>query len=239
MRKGLLILVLLLGVNSVFAQVQGNFWMRGTIGLPILENLVVDNEFQHRRQNGVANFNPFENDLMFTYRMWLHYDHDENVRFSISPFSYYSNNKIILEEEDIHLPSIKQFRFASSVLLQKEVINRFHLVARFAGEYHLSRKDVPNRMRVRARFGAKYNMGGNMSVQLFDEVLFNVQGVPYSRFFDHNRLGVNFEYQFNNGLLLDIGYVFINRLLLYQDLELKEHNIFVNFSYRFKSFTRK
>ena len=58
------------------AQQHYNTWFRGTLSTSVGKKLKIDNEFQHRRQNGFENENMFDRNLMFTYRNWVHYQHN-------------------------------------------------------------------------------------------------------------------------------------------------------------------
>jgi hypothetical protein len=52
------------------AKAHYNAWIRGTLSVPVGKKFKIDNEFQHRRQNGFDNANLFDKNLMFTLRIW-------------------------------------------------------------------------------------------------------------------------------------------------------------------------
>jgi hypothetical protein len=97
--------------------------------------LQIDNEFQHRRQNAFANENLFDKNLMFTFRNWVHYQHNKDAKFSASPSAYFSNYKIIQKQADENeLPNI-EIRFSAAVELQQEIFKKFYVINRNALEY--------------------------------------------------------------------------------------------------------
>src|SRR5690606_38385428 len=86
--------------SNALAQQHYNAWLRGTLSVPVGKKFKIDNEFQHRRQNGFNNADMFDRNLMFTYRKWLQYQHNEDVKLSLSPFAYFSHYKIIHKQSD-------------------------------------------------------------------------------------------------------------------------------------------
>ena len=94
--KKLLITAIWISIaQTLQAQQHYNAWFRSTLSVPVGNKFKIDNEFQHRRQNGFENKNMFDKNLMFTLRSWVHYQHKEDIKFSFSPFAYFSHYKII------------------------------------------------------------------------------------------------------------------------------------------------
>lgn len=215
---------------SVKGQMHTNFWVRGTIGIEFAKNLKLDNEFQHRRQNGFENHNPFEENLMFSYRTWLHYQQSPRLKFSVSPFSYYSNYPIILDEEGINHPR-KEVRFSGGIEVNQPLTKRLNFFQRVAAEYHLRLNQNQDRMRVRTRLGLSYEVLPELAFSLYDELLVNTYGIKPDHIFDHNRIGLTAAYKIMPSFTIETGYLFINRLLLSQPIMVYENNIFVNFVY--------
>jgi light-regulated signal transduction histidine kinase (bacteriophytochrome) len=88
----------------------------------------IDNELQHRRQNGFDNVNLFDKNLMFTYRIWAHYQHNKDVKFSLSPFAYFSNYKIIQKQTDQTASPISEVRLSAAVELQQNIFKKFYRI---------------------------------------------------------------------------------------------------------------
>lgn len=97
------------------AQQHNNVWFRGTLSVLVGKKFKIDNEFQHRRQNGFDNANLFDKNLMFTFKNWVHYQHNEDVKFSLSSFAYFPNYKIIQKQADENATPNSEIRFSTAV----------------------------------------------------------------------------------------------------------------------------
>ncbi len=102
-------------VQNLQAQHHYNAWFRSVLSVYVGKKFKIDNEFQHRRQNGFDNANLLDKNLMFTFRNWVYYQHNEDVKFSLSPFAYFSNYKIIQKREDENTQPNKEIRFSVAV----------------------------------------------------------------------------------------------------------------------------
>ncbi|AEA44983.1 DUF2490 domain-containing protein [Fluviicola taffensis] len=226
-------------VQNLQAQHHYNAWFRGTLSIPVGEKFKIVNEFQHRRQNGFENENIFDNNLMFAYRNWVHYQHSEDVKFSISPFAYFSNYKIIQEQADETAIPNSEIRFSVAVELQHEILKNFYIVDRSALEYRIFDNHQSDITRLRNRFGIRYDFTRKLKVSIFDELLFNLSGTTHHHFFDHDRLGLNIEYKLLPNLKFDIGYMHITRLSLASTTKGHENNLYLNFTYQLKNLKSK
>lgn len=214
------------------AQKHYNVWFRSTLSVPVGKKFKIDNEFQHRRQNGFNNTNLFDKNLMFTFRNWVHYQHNEDVKLSLSPFAYFSNYKIIQKQADENVQPNSEIRFSAAVELQHEILKRFYIVDRSAIEYRIFSNNQSDISRLRNRFGFRYDFTDKIKLSVFDELLFNLSGTTQYRFFDHDRIGLNLEYKVLPYLKFDIGYIHITRLPLTSTTKLHENNIFLNLTYQ-------
>lgn len=220
--------------QTLQAQHHYNAWFRSTLSVPIGEKFKVDNEFQHRRQNGFDNENLFDKNLMFTYRTWVHYQHSEDVKFSVSPFAYFSHYKIIQKQSDETASPIGEVRFSAAVDLQHDILKKFYIVDRSAVEYRIFDNNQTDITRLRNRLGVRYDFSEKFKLSVFDELLFNIGGTTHSHFFDHDRLGFNLEYKVLSYLKLDISYLHITRLPITSTTKLYENNLFLNLTYQLK-----
>ncbi|WP_240186956.1 DUF2490 domain-containing protein [Pedobacter nanyangensis] len=116
--------------QTLQAQKHYNAWFRSTLSVPVGEKFKVDNEFQHRRQSGFQNGNMLDNDLMFTFRNWVHYQHNPNLKFSVSPFAYFSHYRIIQDKPDKEAAPNSEVRFSVAEELQHKIYKRIYLVNR-------------------------------------------------------------------------------------------------------------
>lgn len=231
--KKLLITAIWISIaQTLQAQQHYNAWFRGALSVPVGKKFKIDNEFQHRRQNGFNNADMFDRNLMFTYRNWLHYQHNEDVKFSLSPFAYFSNYKIIQKQADENVQPNSEIRFSAAVELQHEILKRFYIVDRSAIEYRIFSNNQSDISRLRNRFGFRYDFTDKIKLSVFDELLFNLSGTTQYRFFDHDRIGLNLEYKVLPYLKFDIGYIHITRLPLTSTTKLHENNIFLNLTYQ-------
>ncbi|RQP08362.1 MAG: DUF2490 domain-containing protein [Parapedobacter sp.] len=234
--KRLLITAMWMAIaQTLTAQHHNNAWFRSTLSIPVGEKFKIDNEFQHRRQNGFENENMLDKNLMFTYRNWVHYQHSEDVKFSVSPFAYFKHYRIIQNHSDETARPNSEVRFSAAVELQHEILKRFYIVDRSAVEYRIFSNNQSDITRLRNRFGFRYDFTEKLKVGIFDELLFNLSGTTYHHFFDHDRLGLNVEYKVLSNLKFDIGYMHIARLPLASTTKLYEDNLYLNLTYQLKN----
>lgn len=219
--------------QTVQAQHRYNAWFRSTLSIPVGDKIIADNEFQHRRQSGFDNENLFDENLMFSYRNWVHYQHSENIRFSVSPFAYFKHYRIIQNHSDETAKPNSEVRFSMAMELQHQLLERIYLVNRTAVEYRVfnNRQDIT---RLRNRLGVYFGVIERMTAGIFEEPLVNITGVPHKHIFDHNRIGVNLEYKVVPNLKMDLGYMYISRLPLANTTMLYENNFYLNFTYRLR-----
>lgn len=213
------------------AQEHYNMWLRGTFSWAPSKKFKFDQEFQHRRQNGIDNLNFLDKNLMFTYRNWIHYQHNETIKFSLSPFAYFSNYKIIQKETDEVATPNNEFRFTVAVELQNKIYKHFFWVNRTAIEYRIFENSSANVGRYRNRLGLGYELSKSTKILLFDELLLNISYPLKDHFFDHNRIGITIEKKLTPKIKLDLGYININRLPANSNTELNENNFILNLTY--------
>lgn len=234
---------------SVFQELKGqyhyNAWFRSTLSIPAGNKLKIDTEVQHRRQNGFANKDMFDKNLMFTLRSWIHYQHNKDIKLSFSPFASFFHYRIIQNKTDEGTPPNNETRFSAAVELQHEIFQNFYIIDRNAFEYRMFGDSHPDITRLRTRFGVLYNFTDKLKLTMFDELFFNVTGTPAEHVFDHDRIGITFEYRIFPSMKLDIGYIHLTRLPIVPvtgDSKLKENNIIFNLIYQLKKrekFTQK
>ena len=206
--------------------------MRATLSIPVKERFKVDGEVQHRRQNGFQNNNLFDKNLAFSFKNWIHYQHNQNLKFSVSPFAYYSNYHIINSEADERANPNSEVRFSAAMEMNHEIVNRLHITGRTALEYRIFEKHHKDVVRFRNRFGLQYEISNDWKVVSFVEVLVNLSGVPPTHFMDHNRYGGNVEYHPTPNIKLELGYIYISRLPKMNIQKIGENTFFLNLTYQ-------
>ncbi len=223
------------------AQHHNNAWFRSTLGIPLDDKFSADVEFQHRRQSGIESKNMLDNNLMFTFRNWVHYQHTPNLKFSVSPFAYFSNYRIIQEQGDQVAKPNSEIRFSIAQEFQHRTFGRIFLVNRNALEYRIT-KNLPNNItRFRTRLGGRYELAEHLRLTVFDEFFMNAAGTSSAHFSDHNRTGMNVEYNVLPNLKFEFGYIYLIRFSIPSpsgDMNLYENNVLINLSCHIKNHKR-
>jgi hypothetical protein len=231
-RRLLTVVIWICIAQTLQAQQHYDVWLRMTLSVPVGKKFKIDNEFQHRRQNGFENANLFDKNLMFTFRNWVHYQHNENIKFSLSPFAYFSNYKVIQKPADETAQPNSEIRFSAAFELQHSIVKKFYVMDRTAVEYRIFDNNQSDISRLRNRLGFRYDLTDKIKLLIFEELLFNLSGTTQYHFFDHDRIGLTLESKVLTYLKLDIGYIYITRLPLTSTTKLHENNIILNLTYQ-------
>lgn len=227
----ILSLVLLLSAQFAKAQKHQNNWFRTTLDIPISPKFKSDFELQHRRQNNLENDNPFTENLLSSFRTWIYFKKNKDVLFSLSPFAYFVNHKIIEKPSDAIAQPMHEYRFTAAVELQNEIMSKWFLVHRTALEYRAFEGSVANTTRLRNKLGIRYGTNSKSNITVGDELLINTSGATTAHIFDHNRLFTNFAYHLHTSVKIDIGYINISRLTKQSANLISENNFYLNFTY--------
>jgi hypothetical protein len=221
------------------AQPHQHAWFRATLGFPVTASLKTEVEFQHRRQNGFGSGNMFQKNLMYTFRPWIHYQHDKHIKFSLSPVAFFSHYRIVQSKTDETAVPMGEWRISAAMELQKELFRKFHVVNRTALEYRTFKGIQPNIIRLRNRIGIRYDLAAYLKLSIYDEWLVNLAGTTLEHYFDHNRIGVQVGYQLSSNLKVDLVYLHISRLPLTSMQKLSENNIMLTIGYELGRKNRK
>lgn len=233
MRRAYALLILACCLSGLMhAQTHANSWFRGTLAVPIRENIQMDAEFQHRRQNGFGNHNLFDKNLLFTFRTWMHYQQKEGVKYSLSPFAYFSSYKPIQFPGDDTLRPNREFRFSAAVELHKSLFGKTNLMNRTAAEYRVFGGAHLPVTRLRNRTGLDYHLTARLKAGIYDELILNIGGMPLAQFFDQNRIGCYMQYEVIPNLKLELGFLHLVRLQITDLTKLRENNLVLNLTYR-------
>ena len=228
MRYLLFGLATLLCFTDVNAQ-HYNSWLRTTVKAPLSEQWSTSAEFQSRRQNNVSDSNPFSESLLYSYRHWISFKHNESITFSVSPFAYYRSYKIITEETDRQMKPSTEYRFTLAMAMQHPIYKTLYITDRTASEYRtFDGKD--NIVRLRNRLGLHYDLHAHWMFDVYHELLLNTNTHPHS-YLDHERLGIMTAYRFNQHLTVQLGFMHIKRLHESKPELMEESNFIMNISY--------
>jgi hypothetical protein len=225
------ILLLSFLVSKSIAQEHSNSWFRTTLSFPVANKIRTDLELQHRRQNDFESNNLFDKSLMYTFRTWIYYTQKKDVIYAISPFAYFSNFKIIQNENDVNSKPTNEYRFTASIELQQQLTTKLYIVDRTAIEYRVFEGIISNTTRLRNRVVFRYDFNSKYNVAIGDEILVNTTGTDPQHLFDHNRTFSNFSYKINSFVKFDIGYIYIFRLTKNNIDLINERNFYFNFTY--------
>lgn len=209
-----------------------NLWLRATGTIKLNKNLSTDFEIQHRRQNGLQSIAPIDYNLLFSFRNWIHYKKNEELKFSLSPIAIFSHYKIIQKTNDENIKPNRELRFSVAMDWHKKLYNKIYILNRNALEYRMIKNNPNHITRLRNKLGIKTQLNKNLSFVLYDEILYNVSGISSSHIFDHNRLGVQTNFNITKNLSTEIGYMYIHRLPLVNDITINENNFIINFTYQ-------
>lgn len=232
-RKILLIAVIgLATVPNLSAQKHYNAWLRSTISIPVATQIKIDNEWQYRRQNGLGNGYLPDKHLMFSYRNWVHYQRSKVLKYSVSPFAYFSNYKIIRRKGDDTIKPTHEVRFSAAVEWQPGIMKRLALDNRTAIEYRMPGPGLTDILRLRSRLGLRYTISRKLEADLFEELLINLSGTKTCCFWDQGRVGLDLGCKVIPQLKCNLGYMHITRSPLISTDKFYEKNIFLNLTYK-------
>lgn len=234
LKNCILLLVVFFSLPHLQAQEHNNMWMRATLSIPLKKRFKIDTEVQHRRQNGFENNNLFDQNLTFSFKNWIHYQHNPNLKFSVSPFAYYSNYAIINTKWDEHTNPKSEVRFSAATEIRQEILEKLHLVGRTALEYRIYERPHQSVLRFRNRLSLQYEFSQQWKAVASMEVLVNLSGVPATHFLDHNRFGGNLEYHPTKNIKLQLGYLYISRLTKVNIDVVGENIVHLNVAYQLK-----
>lgn len=220
-------------IDSV-AQNHQNSWFRATIRVPLNENLKTDFEWQHRRQNNIGNHNPFDQNLLNSFRSWVFYKQNPNLEWGLSPFAYFSSYKTISQPADRFVDPVGEYRFSGAVMLQQNIVEHFSLQMRTMVEFRFFQTSYPNKTRLRNRLMFQYQWNDVQSLSFGDEVLLHISGVAPQHIFDHNRLFLQFSQALGNQFKMELGFMHVHKLPTAGNQFVIENNWVCNLIYSFK-----
>ncbi len=235
MSRGKSLLVSAIGIATVHilsAQAHNNAWLRGTISIPVATQIKIDNEWQYRRQYGLENSYFPGKHLMFSYRSWIHYQRSKELKYSVSPFAYFSNYRIIRGKGDDTIRPTPEVRFSAALAWQPALMKQLVLVSRAAIEYRVHGSGQTDNARLSNRLGLVYTINRELEADLFEELLFNFPGTSTCCFLDQSRVGIDLGCRVLPYLGCNLGYMHITRSPLISKGKFSENNIFLNLTYK-------
>ena len=146
-------------------------WWRATVSVPVIHPIKVDGEAQYRSQNGWNRTSPVDYPLLYSFRLWMHYQYRENTRFSVSPLAYFANYKRINSAEDEHSKPNDEWRYSAAIDFQHNLGSRFFGFNRSALEYRWFPDQRQQAWRLRDRWGLAFQFHEKHRASLWNEPL--------------------------------------------------------------------
>lgn len=218
--------------SGLHAQHPVTIWSRTTLNFKATPTLNMEGEVQHRRQEAFERNNPFDKNLMYSFRTWIYYKPNTDIVFSASPFAYFSHYKIIRKKEDETANTANEYRFTAAIEWQYALFQDLHLVERTAAEYRIMEGSIENTIRARQKFGLRYTVTKKLNMAMGDEILLNASGTDEQHILDHNRVFFNFGILPSATFKIDFGYIFISRLSKTSVSIKDENTLYLNFTYK-------
>jgi hypothetical protein len=208
------IILFSLSLVSLKAQNHLNLWTRITFSKKFSKSIKTDFEFQHRRQNNFANNNPFDKNLMSSFRVWNTFQLSKKSSISISPFAVFRNFAIIETINDNKKSAITEYRFAGAFDFGQPISKNWSIANRAGMEYRVYDFAQSNQIRVRNKIGIKYQWHeAKQQIYIFDEPFLTVAGnLDSKHIYDHNRIGALYIHQLTEKIKIETGYIYIDRL---------------------------
>jgi hypothetical protein len=231
MKKAWTVILFVGTVHGAVAQNHINSWLKAAVVWRINGRFKTEAEFHHRRQNAFGNRNMFSKNLLYLGRLWLHYQPNNNLTLSLSPFGTVVNYKVIQTKADEAQQPAKETRFTAAVAWQTAIHGKWQLQLRSIMEYRLFKNPQFHIIRLRQRLGLRYQISPQLNLGLYDEVLANITDKYTHTFYDHNRIGTVLTYQCHQRFKIDMGYIHINRRQRNTDNAWQEENISLGFTY--------
>jgi hypothetical protein len=205
-------------------------WMRGTVQIPISNMINADAEVQGRMQNAPGNHNIFDERLLYSFRQWVHFNANEQLKLSISPFAYFKSYSFLMNPSDVSIPLTEEYRFTIAAEVQERLQNALIFNGRIGAEYR-SFTDGRNFFRPRFRTGLRYNMGSKYTFGANYELLLQTGTNIDKLTFDNDRVWASASRSVFKNLKVELGLMHINRSLKRINSALQEGNLLVNITY--------
>lgn len=225
------VLIFILITATSNAQKHYNSWIKTTLSYGFTKKIKADVEFHYRSQSALENKNPFDKNLMNAIRTMVHYKYNGHLQFSISPFAYFSNGKIILTPSDATATPTNEYRFSAFVEMDEQIVSKIFLQNRTGVEYRIFPMSTTNSIRVRNGLALRYDANAKFSFMLGDELFVNVSGISTVNIFDQNRIIVNATFKPTKNIRLELGYIHNNRILKNSNDLIIEENFLLNIGF--------
>lgn len=151
MKKSILVILALvyLMTNGANAQTtdsrtvnpRNSFWTETVINGPIKGKFKWQMDLQYRRTSDPEDIaggssNMFKNNFQHVYRPWIHYQLNDNVRFSLSPLGFWETYTSAVESGSTRKVQ-PEFRICPQLTLTNKLFDRVNIDQRYRFEYRM------------------------------------------------------------------------------------------------------
>lgn len=215
---------------------HNNWWTRWSVTYPVSAKFYTELESQLRLQtNQLDSHSSFfaNRHLAHSIRFFAHFKISSKFSTSLSPFTWFATSPVILSPSDVEAPLQHEIR--PSILAEWIPYSkgRLSLSLRTWLEYRYFQKTAEGLVRFRQRVGMRYQLHEKWYAFIGEEILLHLHGVSPLERFDHNRLVLNLNYKPQPNWRIEVGYIYIHRLLRNKMLYINENNIVTHFYYTF------
>lgn len=215
---------------------HNNIWSRVSISYPFSSKIKTEAEFQKRFQNDITqnnSENPFKEDLMNSVRFWFQYKINNKFNLSISPFAYFQNTSIISNQLDKEKTKSYELRYSIASDFKQNILPKTYFIERLALEYRDIINSNNNVIRIRNKTMFKYEFNSRISIIVFDEYFANLNSKDNKHIFDQNRIGITGNYNLSKYIRIELGYIYISRLLKTKEELMYDNNFLIMAYYTF------
>ena len=198
--------------------------------MPMSKQWSTDAELQARWQSGLGSKNMFDEQLLLSYRQWVHYKINNRFRLSFSPFAYFNAYPFITKPGDEALTSSIEYRLAIAAEYMVQVSDKLLLNSRVGAEYRMFEK-IDNNWRTRYRIGGKYGIGKKYNVTGNYELLFTTHNRDALSHLDNERVWATVGRNLTTKLKAEIGLMHLRRKINNNQIFVREADILFNITY--------
>lgn len=189
-------------------------WSSLTLEKKISSKVNADLDIQHRRQSiSAENLNIFRAYQYQSYRLWVHYNFNERLRFSLSPAMYVHEVPLSDDGWQFLREPQKEIRPSAALWYMNEH-SSVHTSQRYAIEYRY-RTSFQNKgfywpeWRLRYMILLSKDLGENIDVIIQNELFIAFGKFIQYNIFDQNRILAGMEFYGSDKIKIRTGYMFI------------------------------
>lgn len=208
-----------------------NSWNRATLTVPIAPKWSTGAEVQCRRQNGLDSDNPFQYNLLYSYRHWVNYQAGKNVRIMVSPFAWLRSYKAINNTGDYTAAPGDEYRFTLAAEWKYAKPGAYQLMLRPAVEYR-DYVGKENEMRYRLRQTVRRKVNTLITLQAYAELFYTGKTKSTFQYYDQSRYALSAYWQITKGFNVETGYMYCSRQNISSHKTQSEHDLVINMIYQ-------